>query len=330
MQKKEHFSSRIKTAATFVKRGFRVVSIPRDKNHPIIKARPKLPLAGRVQRPKCTLRVDRVVLTSGVDIRFPLSVLTGFSTVSDHALKNVNRPRFALPYGRVREMVNAHSRTKLFINYNPRFRQLPGLRVTAVPEDASGMQRNELEEIVSAFAPDEFPEGGLRVVEVAVDFIGGAMTAELVRRHAKFGKCRARPNVRFPHAVWYGVPSSDHFLRCYPKPAVGGFRVELQCNRQFLLKHQVRSAADIVRLPPLLIGLLRFCRMDWVRLSACVRRRPRYAEQILQKARERENYLNELLRFLRVVKIWNPERFLIPLPLNEEMERAVGRWATDW
>jgi hypothetical protein len=156
------------------------------------------------------------------------------------------------------------------------------------------------------------------------------MTAKFVRRHLKCGKSRLRPNVRFPNAAWFGVPGSDHFVRCYPKPAVNGFRVEEQCNKEFLLKHGISTAADIGRLPELLIKQLGFYRMDWTALSAHVRRRPRYAEHILRKAREHEGCLNQLLRFLRTVKIWNPERFLIRLPVNAEMERGVQRWAADW
>src|SRR4030095_16964366 len=44
MKKKEYLSSLIKAAATYVKRGFRIVPIPSGKNHPTIKGWPKLRL----------------------------------------------------------------------------------------------------------------------------------------------------------------------------------------------------------------------------------------------------------------------------------------------
>jgi hypothetical protein len=156
------------------------------------------------------------------------------------------------------------------------------------------------------------------------------MTANFVRRHLKCGKSRVRPNVRFPKAVWFGVPGSDHFARCYPKPSVNGFRIEEQCNRGFLVRHAVSTPADIVRLPEIFIQQLGFYRVDWTRLSAHVRRRPRYAELILGKARDHEKCLDDLLRFLRTVGISNPRRFLIPLQLNSEIRRAVRQWNQHW
>jgi hypothetical protein len=278
----------------------------------------------------CVIRVDRVVFTSGLALPMALDGLSGFTTVRDHALRNIGQSRFGQPYGRVREMIDTVTRTRLFINYNPRFRQLPGLRVTVVPDDASGMQRPELEEILSAFAPYEFPEGGLRVVEVASDFTRRGMNAAFVRRHVRFGKSRMRPNVRFPKAAWFGVAGSDHFLRCYWKPSVLAFRTEAQFNRGSLIKHGVHTALDIARLPPVLLKQLGFHRIDWDRLSANVRRHPRYADVILRKAREQETCLNQLLRFLRNVGISNPVRFLVPLAINLEIEQAVQKWSQQW
>ena len=156
------------------------------------------------------------------------------------------------------------------------------------------------------------------------------MNAKYIRRHLRCGKSRIRPNVRFPKAVWFGVPGSDHFVRSYPKPAVGGFRVEQQCNPKFLLRHKVNTAADIVRLPQVLAQQMGFYRMDWAQLSAHVRRRPRYAEVILQRAHEKEECLNDLLRFLRRVRIFSAERFLISLPVNSEMQKAVRRCEEQW
>jgi hypothetical protein len=282
------------------------------------------------QARKCKVKIDRVVLASGVNLHFALELLVGFTTVSDHALKNINKPRFALPYGRVREMVNAVSKTKLFINYSPRFSQLPALRVKVVPDDASGMHRQELEKIFEAFAPYEYPEEGLRVVEVAIDFSGGAIGAKYIRRHLIFGKCRIRPNIRFPKAAWFGVPGGHHFVRCYRKHPVNAFRVEEQCNRGHLQKHGVETAAEIIQLPQLLVKQLGFFQMNWNRLSAHVRRRPRYAEVILRKAHDQEECLHNLLRFLRTIGISNPRRFLVPLAVNSDIQRAVLRWNRQW
>jgi hypothetical protein len=67
-----------------------------------------------------------------------------------------------------------------------------------------------------------------------------------------------------------------------------------------------------------------------VRLEAHIRRRLRYPEDLIRKAREREENLDQLLRLLRELSISNPARFLVPLPLNAEIRKALVRWKRQW
>ena len=95
--------------------------------------------------------------------------LPDFTTLRDHARNNAHERRFQEPYGRVREMLSAVSKTKLFINYQPRYRQVAAIRIAVVPDDLPGLRRPELERIVQAFAPSH-----LVIVEIAFDFCLGS------------------------------------------------------------------------------------------------------------------------------------------------------------
>jgi hypothetical protein len=156
------------------------------------------------------------------------------------------------------------------------------------------------------------------------------MNAAFVKRHLKCGKSRLRPNRRYPHAAWFGAPGSSKFVRCYPKPTIGGFRIELQLNRELLAKHKIQSADDFVRLPPIVARQIVFFRMDWHRLATHLKRSSRLADTLLRRARALNRNLTELLRFLRQVSVANPERFLARLPLNDKISEALRRWKRRW
>lgn len=156
------------------------------------------------------------------------------------------------------------------------------------------------------------------------------MNASFVRRHVKCGKSRMRPNIRYPDAVWFGAPNSSKFLRCYPKREVGGFRMELQVNRKLLEVHGIKTANDFLRLVAIVVHQVQFFRVDWKQLTRYVRRNLRHPEAILRKAHERKGNLNKLLRFLRQVRVANPDRFLVSLPVNQKISAAVRRWAKRW
>jgi hypothetical protein len=123
----------------------------------------------RGMRYRCTQRVDRVVIKSSGEMANALEQLSDFATLCDHARNNVHERRFQEPYGRVREMFNPVSKSKLFINYQPRYRQVSAIRIAVVPDGLTGLRRPELERIMQAFAPSH-----LVVVEIAFDFCLGS------------------------------------------------------------------------------------------------------------------------------------------------------------
>jgi hypothetical protein len=113
----------------------------------------------------CVAKVDRVVLRSQSSLENLLQALPEFRTVSDCARLNVNSGFFMAPYGRVRQMINDRTKTKLFIQYFPRFRRLAPLRVAIVPDDRRGLKRREVETITFPLKPFDF-----LIIEVALDF----------------------------------------------------------------------------------------------------------------------------------------------------------------
>lgn len=139
-----------------------------------------------------------------------------------------------------------------------------------------------------------------------------------------------RRNNRYPNAVWFGETGSSKFLRCYLKEEVGGYRIELQMNREFLEAHGIRTTTDFLRLPSIVIHQISFSHMDWTHLSRYVQRKFRHTEVILRKARERKANLSELLKFLRQLGVSNPDRFLIPMAINGQISQALKRWAEQW
>lgn len=114
---------------------------------------------------ECVVRLDRVVFTSRANLQSALQALADFRTESDHGLRNVEEGVFSAPYARVRNLIDDQSKTKVFVHYRPRFRRLPLIRVTVVPDDLKGQNRQELERILRAFEPFE-----LVIVEHAIDF----------------------------------------------------------------------------------------------------------------------------------------------------------------
>jgi len=271
------------------------------------------------------VRNDRVVFTSDADLKAALRKLSDFRTVSDYALLNLDLGPYQGPYGRVRNLVNDSTKTRITVSYKPRYRRLSLIRVAVVPNDLPGLRRRELAHILQAFAPHQ-----LAIVEMAIDVPRiRNLNAEVVRRHLKFGKARMRRNWRFPKAVWLGAPASAKFLRCYPKPEVRGFRVEAQFNRAFLKKHRIKTPHDFLRLPALLAKDVGFFDVDWPKLSRYAKRHFRHPSEFLRMARDRRRSLNGLLSFLRGV-IPNANRFLVPMKINDEISKALEQWREQW
>jgi hypothetical protein len=155
------------------------------------------------------------------------------------------------------------------------------------------------------------------------------VNAKFLKRHLRCGKARMRWTPRFPEAVWFGAPSSEHFLRGYEKPRVG-FRVEIQFNRPAIKKYGLEDLNEWRNLPEVVSSHLQFVRVDWPRLRRYLDRRPRTSQTIFRRARVLHGNLDELMRFLQQVLVSNPTRFLVPMPLNARISAALRRLRRQW
>jgi hypothetical protein len=156
------------------------------------------------------------------------------------------------------------------------------------------------------------------------------LNANFIRQHALCGKSRMRRTKKFPTAVWFGAPKSEQFTRCYPKMSIRRFRVELQFNRGAIEKYGLDDLKAWTSLPHIMSRHIGFYRVKWIQLTAHIVRHFRYANDILREAHYREKNLFELMRFLRQIKVSNPTRFLVPMPENGEIAKALKQWRRRW
>jgi hypothetical protein len=128
--------------------------------------------------------------------------------------------------------------------------------------------------------------------------------------------------------LYYGSRKSDKFVRCYSKPGLG-FRVELELHSGLLRHHQISTLEDLRYLPQLIQPKhFQLVDLDWVRLKRyLVHKFGARGHQILVCAQSRARSIRWVLRYLRKNKVLNPHRFLVPLPVNEAITRALSRWA---
>jgi hypothetical protein len=155
------------------------------------------------------------------------------------------------------------------------------------------------------------------------------LNAKFVRQHLRSGKARMRRAPGFLKAVWFGAPTSQHFVRCYQKPQVG-FRVEIQFNRGAVEKYGLDDVTEWLNLPEIVSSHIQFFRVDWPRLRRYLDRSPRTSQTIFRRARVLRGDLDELMRFLQQVSVCNPTRFLVAMPLNARISSALERLRRQW
>ena len=156
------------------------------------------------------------------------------------------------------------------------------------------------------------------------------MNRSFVIRHGKFGRARIRLSQKYPNAVWFGVARGNWFGRAYRKVIAGSFRLEIQFNRVGLEALGVRTPRDFPKLTGPVLEKMRFFRIDWRKLKRYVYRRYANPKFLLAGARDRRGNLWRLLNLLRRGGVKNSQRFLVPLPVNDEIRVAVQKWSKAW
>jgi len=129
--------------------------------------------------------------------------------------------------------------------------------------------------------------------------------------------------------LYYGSRKSDKFVRCYKKREVGAYRVELELHSGLLRRHHIADLHDLVRLPELVCPKhFQFVDPDWNRLKQYLARKlGGKSESVLAGARRRKMSILRLQRYLRRKGIVNTHRFLVQRTINNDIRRALDRWA---
>lgn len=270
----------------------------------------------------CQVRLDRIqILAETKKARLP--AISGFRIMWDSF---VRRQTSIQTYRRVRSYENPQTGTKIYIQYQPACPWLSPAKITVVADDRRPLLRRELEEILKGYA-----QYRLLLVELAVDFSpGSGVDRCLVRRHGRFGRSRLNPGR--PGSLWYGTRRSGKLVRCYRKPEVEAYRVELEVHSPLIRKHGLQSLEALRRLPALLYPAhLQFMRLDWVALYNHLLRRRLPAKKILREAKSYAWSIHGLMGFLRhELGLRNVHRFLVPLEMNEQIRLALENWSRRW
>ena len=107
------------------------------------------------------------------------------------------------------------------------------------------------------------------------------------------------------------------------------FRVELELHSAPLRKHSIQTLDDFIYLPEVICPKhVQFVEIDWQRLRKYLGERFGADEaQIAAEARKRSASLRRVRGYLRKRGVVNFHRWLVPLPLNKDVTRALERWA---
>lgn len=124
---------------------------------------------------------------------------------------------------------------------------------------------------------------------------------------------------------YWGGRKCDKFVRCYEKPEVASFRVEVELHSQLLRRKHISTLDDFDGLAVTIPKHFRFADVDWDRLEQHLRRK-RHSQALIAGARKRGSSLSRLRRYLGKHGVTNFHRFLKPHPLNKKIDRALTSW----
>ena len=280
--------------------------------------------AGR--HPSCTVILDRVrILSWAPNGGTWAPTIKGYRVVSDRLVCPKGQ---SATYGRVREYQALDSDAKISLQYQRARGFLRQWRITLVADDRLGLQPKDI-----AIVARQCRHYRITMMELAFDFPPTSIVdLDFVRRYALFGKSRPRRKHQRPDIQWYGTRRSAKFVRCYPKAALGVFRIELELHGQLLRAVGIDTVDDIPDLAFVLVPQhARF---------VTIRRRPlkRYllarfdkqsAARLLTNA-ENNNRLHDSLRQLRHAGIHNVHRFLSNRWPTSELQNALAHWSARW
>ena len=132
--------------------------------------------------------------------------------------------------------------------------------------------------------------------------------------------------------LYYGSRKADKFVRCYHKDNLGVFRVEVELHPSLLRQNDILTLDDFIYLPDVICPKhLQFVELDWDHLKRYLARTLGDAgDRVYAGAQKRASSLRRLRSYLGRKGVVNFHRFLVPLTLNNDISRALDRWARNF
>jgi len=129
--------------------------------------------------------------------------------------------------------------------------------------------------------------------------------------------------------LYWGGRKSGKYVRCYWKIELGDYRVELELHTRLLRREHILTLDDLEDLPEVIYPRhVQFVQVDWTRLEQHISQRlGSRAKWAINEARRRASSICRLRRYLRKQGVVNFRRFVAPLPINDEIDHALGNWA---
>jgi hypothetical protein len=128
--------------------------------------------------------------------------------------------------------------------------------------------------------------------------------------------------------VHYGSRKSAKFVRSYWKAELGVFRVELELHSSLLRKHCIEELNDLAAIGEAIYPKhIRFVDFDWRRLERHLGvKTDLRGKQVFAEARRQSDSMGRVASYLRGCGTVNIHRFLVPLPINGQIEEALKDW----
>ncbi len=264
------------------------------------------------------VRLDRVQIVSWAPQGRKPPSLEGFAITRDSFVRSQTNIK---TYARCRQYQSAINDTKIYWQYDRQKCWLKPWKITIVADDKAGLSYADIGNVLNHCRFYRF-----LIVEVALDFnVSTGVNRDFVRRCAVFGKSR-RARRESKSCVYWGGRKCDKFVRSYQKEEVNGYRVEVELHSQILKREQISTLDDFDGIPDLIYPHhLQFVEIDWHRLKQHLLRK-HGGRALLAGAHLRASSLSRLRCYLRRHRIVNFHRFLVPLAINEKVDRALSRW----
>lgn len=284
------------------------------------------PLKPKAHKPSLLkVRIDRVQILCGAPRGHELPDIPGYKVDWDTFVRPQTSTR---TYNRVRAYSDPASRAKVFVQYEPNAPWLAPVKATFCPNDQCGLERSEIESFIENFLTYQ-----PLTLELSFDFSPeSGITKEFILRHAIFGKSRPRYSGSSDSGLSYGTRKSTKFVRSYEKANVGGYRVELQLNSEWLRQRDIKALGDLVRLPALLFPKhLKFVSLDWDRIEAAFPHKGVAQRTTLRKAKRQARSIHAAMQVLRKEGgLANPHCFLRTMRVTGKVRRYFRRWIRQW